>query len=91
MAGRAGSSTGPTRSETPGGADGLASFLAEWLALSPLGMPAFPADWGYSFPALSGAKLVFDVIGTMRRRHMDLEAERHLVVTNWAIHKFRLS
>ena len=87
----ASSATSITRSKALGGADGLPCFFAEWLALSPFGMPAFPADGGRYISSLSRAELVFDVIRAMRRRHMDLEAERHLVITNWAVHKLRLS
>ena len=81
----------PSRSKTSGGADGLPCFFAEGLALSPLGMPAFPSNWGRYISGLGRAELVFDVIRAMRCRHMDLEAERHLIITNWAVHKLRLS
>ena len=35
---------------------------------------------------VAGAELLFDRCRPMRRRHVDLQSKRHLVVTNWAIH-----
>ena len=53
-------------------------------------MAAFAADWGGIISFLGRAELMFDAVGAMRRRHMDLEAKRHFLVTNWAVHNLGL-
>ena len=37
-------------------------------------------------PFLGRAELLFDALGAMRRRQVDLQSKRHLVVTNGAVH-----
>jgi hypothetical protein len=41
-------------------------------------------------PSLGEAELAVGTVGAMRRSHMDLEAKRHFIITNWAIHKLSL-
>lgn len=53
-------------------------------------MAAFTASLGGIVSFLSRAELMFDAVRAMRRRHMDLEAKRHFLVTNWAVHNLGL-
>ncbi len=76
-----------TRSKGPGAAWRRGRFLAEWLSRSSPGMSAFSANRGTLISAWNGLELVFNAIGTMRRRQMNLKAERHFVITDWAIHR----
>jgi hypothetical protein len=54
-------------------------------------MVTFPAYRDGFMPFLGEEELAVGAVGAMRRSHMDLEAKRHFIITNWAIHKLSLS
>jgi hypothetical protein len=54
-------------------------------------MVTLPAHRDGFMPSLGEAELAVGTVGAMRRSHMDLEAKRHFIITNWAIHRLSLS
>jgi hypothetical protein len=54
-------------------------------------MVTFPSGRDGFMPSLGEAELAVGTVGAMRRSHMDLEAKRHFIITDWAIHKLSLS
>ena len=62
-----------------------------WFSSSPFSISALSAAGRDLVRFLGGTEPVFDIIGAMGRGHMDLKSKRHLIITNWAVHKLSLS
>ena len=61
-------------------------FFAETLSWPGSGLLSLNASGGGLVPLLGGAELLFELLGAVRCHQMDLEAKRHLVVTDGTVH-----
>ena len=53
------------------------------------GMAMFPTHRRVLICSLAGTGLLVGAGWIMRSSHVDLQAERHFVITNWAIHRIK--